>query len=48
MQYNQLETAEVERIREAVASVYETHADRIGRDVVEAMQSALDELRSGG
>jgi TRAP-type C4-dicarboxylate transport system substrate-binding protein len=48
MQFNQLEPAEIERIREAVASVYETHADTIGRDVVESMQTALDELRSGG
>lgn len=48
MAFNQLEPAEVERIREAVTGVYETHADTIGRDVVEAMQAALDELRSGG
>ena len=48
MQFNQLEPAEIERIREAVTSVYETHADTSGRDVVEAMQAALDELRSGG
>ena len=48
MAFNQLEPAEIERIREAVTSVYETHADTIGRDVVEAMQAALDELRSGG
>jgi tripartite ATP-independent transporter DctP family solute receptor len=48
MEFNQLEPAEIERIREAVTSVYETHADTIGRDVVEAMQAALDELRSGG
>jgi tripartite ATP-independent transporter DctP family solute receptor len=48
MAFNQLEPAEIERIREAVTGVYETHADTIGRDVVEAMQAALDELRSGG
>ncbi|TNC47488.1 TRAP transporter substrate-binding protein [Rubellimicrobium rubrum] len=48
MKFNQLEPTEMERIREAVATVYETHADTIGRDVVEAMQAALDELRSGG
>lgn len=48
MQFNQLDPAEAERIREAVAAVYETHADVIGRDVVEAMQAALDEARAGG
>ena len=48
MQFNQLEPAEMERIREAVTGVYEAHADTIGPDVVEAMQAALDELRSGG
>ena len=48
MEFNQLDPAEMERIREAVAGVYEKHAQKIGPDVVEAMQSALDELRSGG
>jgi len=48
MQFNQLDPAEMERIREAVAGVYETHAATIGPDVVEAMQSALDEMRSDG
>jgi tripartite ATP-independent transporter DctP family solute receptor len=48
MQFNQIEPAEMERIREAVAAVYETHAPTIGPDVVEAMQAALDELRAGG
>lgn len=48
MQFNQLDPAEAERIREAVQGVYEAHADTIGRDVVDAMQAALGEVRSGG
>ena len=48
IQFNQIEPAEMERIREAVASVYETHADTIGRDVIEAMQAALEQARAGG
>ena len=48
MQFNQLDTAEMERIREAVAGVYEKHAETIGRDVVEGIQAELAEIRSGG
>jgi TRAP-type C4-dicarboxylate transport system substrate-binding protein len=48
MAFNKLEPAEAERIREAVTSVYETHADAIGRDVVDAVQTALDEMRAAG
>jgi tripartite ATP-independent transporter DctP family solute receptor len=48
MQFNQLDPAEAERIREAVQGVYEAHADTIGRDVVDAMQAALAEIRAGG
>jgi tripartite ATP-independent transporter DctP family solute receptor len=48
MQFNQLDTAEMERIREAVAAVYEKHADTIGRDVVDNIQAELSEIRSGG
>jgi tripartite ATP-independent transporter DctP family solute receptor len=48
MQFNQLDTAEMERIREAVAGVYETHAATIGTDVVEGIQAELDRIRSDG
>lgn len=48
MAFNQLDPAEAERIREAVQGVYEAHADTIGRDVVDAMQAALAEIRAGG
>jgi TRAP-type transport system periplasmic protein len=48
MEFNQVDTAEMERIREAVAGVYEKHAETIGRDVVEGIQAELAEIRSGG
>jgi tripartite ATP-independent transporter DctP family solute receptor len=48
MEFNQLDTAEMERIREAVAGVYDKHADAIGRDVVDGIQVELDTIRSGG
>ena len=48
MEFNQLEPAEVERIREATAAVYERASATIGADVVDAMTAALDELRAGG
>jgi TRAP-type C4-dicarboxylate transport system substrate-binding protein len=48
MQFNQLDPAEMERIREAVQGVYATHAETIGQDVIDAMQAALDEARAGG
>ncbi len=48
MQFNQLDVAEMERIREAVAGVYEEHAETIGRDVVDGIQAELAEVRSGG
>ena len=46
MNFNGLETAELERIREAVAAVYDRHAETIGEDVVEGIRTALAELRS--
>ena len=45
MEYNEIEPAEMERIREAVQPVYEKHADEIGRDVVDAVQAALAKIR---
>ena len=48
MEFNQLEPAEVERIREAAAVVYERASATIGADVVDGMTAALDELRAGG
>ncbi|MGY6411900.1 MAG: TRAP transporter substrate-binding protein [Alkalilacustris sp.] len=46
MQFNEIDTAEMERIREAVAVVYDAHAETIGADVVERMMAELDRLRS--
>jgi TRAP-type transport system periplasmic protein len=46
MEFNELDVAELERIREAVAGVYERHADSIGPDVIERMMTELDALRS--
>jgi tripartite ATP-independent transporter DctP family solute receptor len=48
MEFNQLDTAEMERIREAVAGVYDTHAATIGADVVEGIRAELETIRSGG
>lgn len=48
MEFNELDVAEMERIREAVAGVYEEHAETIGRDVVDGIQAELAEIRSGG
>jgi tripartite ATP-independent transporter DctP family solute receptor len=45
MVYNELEVAELERIREAVAGVYERNAATIGQDVIDAMQAELARIR---
>jgi TRAP-type transport system periplasmic protein len=45
MEYNELEVAELERIREAVAGVYERNAATIGQDVIDAMQAELATIR---
>lgn len=45
MQFNELSTAELERIREATEAVYDRHADTIGKDVVDAMRAALAAIR---
>jgi tripartite ATP-independent transporter DctP family solute receptor len=45
MIYNELEVAELERIREAVAGVYERNAATIGQDVIDAMQAELARIR---
>jgi tripartite ATP-independent transporter DctP family solute receptor len=45
MQYNELDVAELERIREAVAGVYERNAATIGQDVIDAMQAELAKIR---
>ena len=46
MAFNELDPAEMEQIREAVAAVYDRHAETIGEDVVAGIRTALDELRS--
>ena len=45
MEFNELAVAELERIREAVAGVYERNAATIGQDVIDAMQAELAKLR---
>ena len=45
MQFNELDVAELERIREAVAGVYERNAATIGQDVIDAMQAELARIR---
>jgi tripartite ATP-independent transporter DctP family solute receptor len=45
MQFNELDVAELERIREAVAGVYERNAATIGQDVIDAMQAELAKIR---
>ena len=45
MAFNDLDTAELERIREAVAGVYERNAATIGQDVIDAMQDQLATIR---
>lgn len=46
MQYNELAGEELERIREAVAGVYDRHAETIGQDVIDRMMAELETLRS--
>lgn len=46
MQYNELDEAEMQRIRDAVAPVYDRHAETIGTNVVDGIRDALAELRS--
>jgi hypothetical protein len=45
MEFNELDVAELERIREAVAGVYERNAATIGQDVIDAMQAELAKIR---
>ena len=45
MQFNELAGEELERIREAVAGVYDRHAETIGQDVIDRMQAELATLR---
>jgi TRAP-type transport system periplasmic protein len=45
MEFNELDVAEIERIREAVAGVYERNAATIGQDVIDAMQAELAKIR---
>jgi TRAP-type transport system periplasmic protein len=45
MQFNELDVAELERIREAVAGVYDRNAATIGQDVIDAMQAELAKIR---
>lgn len=45
MQFNEISDDEMARIREAVAGVYETHAESIGLDVIDRMQAELNALR---
>lgn len=45
MEYNELDLAEMERIREAVAGVYERHAATIGQDVIDQMMAELARIR---
>ncbi len=46
MAFNEISTAEMERIRAAVEGVYATHAESIGVEVVERMQAQLSALRN--
>ena len=45
MRYNELDEAEMQRIRDAVAPVYDRHAETIGIDIVEGIRGALSDLR---
>ncbi len=45
MQFNEIDPGEMTRIREAVAGVYERHAESIGPDVVQRMMDELEALR---
>ncbi len=45
MAFNELDVAELERIREAVAGVYDRNAATIGQDVIDAMQAELARIR---
>lgn len=45
MRYNELDEAEMQRIRDAVAPVYDRHAETIGVDVVDGIRGALADLR---
>jgi tripartite ATP-independent transporter DctP family solute receptor len=45
MDFNQLDLVELERIREAVAGVYDRHAETIGQDVIDRMMSELAAIR---
>lgn len=45
MQFNEIDPAEMVRIREAVAGVYERSAATIGQDVIDEMMAALAAIR---
>ena len=45
MNFNELDIAELERIREAVGGVYERNAATIGQDIIDAMQAELAAIR---
>ena len=46
MAFNELDLAELERIREAVAGVYDRHAGTIGQDVIDRMMAELETIRA--
>ncbi|WP_220475293.1 TRAP transporter substrate-binding protein [Paracoccus onubensis] len=45
LEVNDIDTAEMEKIHEAVQGVYERHAEEIGPEVIEKMQATLAEIR---
>jgi TRAP-type C4-dicarboxylate transport system substrate-binding protein len=45
MQFNEIDPAEMVRIREAVAGVYERSAATIGQDVIDQMMAELEAIR---
>jgi hypothetical protein len=47
MQVNEVSTAEQNRIRAKVASVYDKHKDSIGADAIRMVQDELKKSRGG-
>jgi len=45
MAFNEIAPEEMQRIREAVASVYDRSAESIGQDVIDAMMAELATIR---
>ena len=45
MEVNEIDPAQVERMREIVKPVYANHAGQIGKDVVDRMQAELAKIR---